>query len=329
MRTHARYRRFAMTHEVELFVGDALGRYGFPDGHPFGPDRQDAFWKEAQKQGLPKRVALREPREAKRDEIERFHRHEHVERVRALSVQGYGSIDYGDTPAYPGVYDASANVVGAALDGLASVMGGECYRTFQPIGGLHHARRAGAAGFCVFNDCGVVIDTLRAQYGVKRIAYVDIDVHHGDGLYYPYEEDPDLIYADIHEDGHYLYPGTGHDYERGKGEAEGVKLNIPMQPGWGDREFLAAWERVVDHLRNHQPDFIVFQCGADSLAGDPLAHLQYTPKAHGHAARSLCELANELAQGRIMGFGGGGYNRNNLAAAWCAVLDEFTKGSER
>src|SRR3712207_5215426 len=104
-----------MPQEVQLYVGEALGKYGFPNGHPFGPDRQDAFWKEALKQGLPKRVHLREPREATRDEIERFHSSNYVERVGVLSHEGYGSIDYGDTPAYPGVYDASANVVGSAL----------------------------------------------------------------------------------------------------------------------------------------------------------------------------------------------------------------------
>jgi acetoin utilization protein AcuC len=315
--------------EVSLYVGEALGKYGFPNGHPFGPDRQDAFWKEAVTQGLDKRVKLCAPRAAAREEISRFHTEAHIERVDQLSRIGYGSIDYGDTPAYPGVFDASSAVVGAALEGLEKVMSGECYRTFQPIGGLHHARPGTAAGFCVFNDCGVVIDTLRESYGLKRIAYVDIDVHHGDGLYYPYEEDPTLIYADIHEDGNYLYPGTGHDFERGKGAAEGFKLNIPMQPGWGDKEFFREWERVVDHLRRFKPEFIVMQCGADSLAGDPLAHLQYTPAAHAHAARSLCALANELAGGRIMGLGGGGYNRGNLAAAWCAVLDEFIRGSER
>ena len=318
-----------MPSEVQLYVGDALGRYGFPDGHPWGPDRQDAFWKEAEVQGLPGRTVIREPREATPEEIARFHAPEHVERVQMLSRAGHGPIDYGDTPAFPGVYDASANVVGAALDGLDRVMRKEAYRTFQPIGGLHHARRSGAAGFCVFNDCGVVIDTLRSEYGVQRVAYVDIDVHHGDGLYYPYEEDPDLIYADIHEDGRYLYPGTGQQHERGKGGGEGLKLNIPMQPGSGDNDFFKEWERVVDHLRRHKPEFILFQCGADSIAGDPLAHLQYTPNAHAYAARSLCELANDMCQGRIMGFGGGGYNRGNLAAAWCAVLDEFIKGSER
>ena len=220
-----------------------------------------------------------------------------------LSHEGYGSIDYGDTPAYAGVYDASANVVGrGARRPRAGDATARCYRTFQPIGGLHHAARSRAAGFCVFNDCGVVIETLRSQYGMKRVAYVDIDVHHGDGLFYPFEEDPDVVYADIHEDGRYLYPGTGTDYEMGKGAAEGLKLNIPMQPGWGDNEFFEAWERVLEHLREHKPEFIVFQAGADSLAGDPLAHLQYTPKAHAHAARSLVRARERDVSGAHHGF---------------------------
>lgn len=318
-----------MTAEVTLYVDEAMGRYGFPEGHPFGPDRQAAFWKEAVKQGLNKRATLAHSRLAHHDEIARFHAASHVERVESLSQEGEGYIDYGDTPAYVGVYEASAHVVGAALEGLQRVMERETLRTFQPIGGLHHARRANAAGFCVFNDCGVVIDTLREQYGVRRVAYVDIDVHHGDGLYYPYEEDPDLIYADIHEDGRFLYPGTGHASERGKDGGEGLKLNIPMPPGAGDTEFYRVWERVEEHLLHYRPEFIVFQSGADSVAGDPLAHLQYTPAAHGHAAKRLCALANEMCEGRIMGFGGGGYNRRNLAEAWCAVLTEFLRGSDR
>jgi len=318
-----------MTPDVLLYVGEALGKYGFPNGHPFGTDRQDAFWKETVKQGLDKSAKLAAPRAASRDEIERFHSAHYVERVDGLSELGVGSIDYGDTPAYPGVYDASAAVVGSALEGLERVMSGDVYRTFQPIGGLHHARRDNGAGFCVFNDCGVVIDTLREKYGIRKVAYVDIDVHHGDGLFYPYEHDAEVFVADIHEDGRFLYPGTGDASETGKGAAAGTKLNIPMQPGSTDKLFMREWERVAEFLRRVRPEFIVFQCGADSLAGDPLAHLQYTPAAHAHAARSLCELANEFASGRIMGFGGGGYNRNNLALAWNAVLNEFIRGSER
>jgi acetoin utilization protein AcuC len=317
-----------MKHEVALYVDQALGSYGFPDGHPWGPDRQDAFWREATGQKLDKSAEVCGSRAASAEEIGRFHDEAHVERVHQLSDRGYGLIDHGDTPAFSGVYEASAHVVGAALDGLHRIMAGEVLRTFQPIGGLHHAARERAAGFCVFNDCGVVIDTLRSQYGVQRVAYVDIDVHHGDGLYYPYESDPDFIYADIHEDGRYLYPGTGAATECGKGAGAGLKLNIPMQPASGDKEFMEAWARVEAHLRSHKPDFILLQAGADSIAGDPLAHLQYTPKVHAYAAQRLCVIANELCGGRIMGFGGGGYNRKNLALGWCGVLDAFIRGSD-
>jgi len=309
--------------EVFLYVSDDLGAYGFPDEHPFGPDRQAAFWREAQKHGLDKKAVINLSRPATREEIERFHTPEHVERVIALSRAGHGFIDQGDTPAFPGVYEAAAHVVGAALDGMTRIMKGECKRTFQPIGGLHHARREGAAGFCVFNDLGVVTETLRSEYGIKRVGYVDIDVHHGDGMFYPFESDPVVIFADIHEDGRFLYPGTGFADETGKGEGHGMKLNVPMMPGAGDSEFLKVWPKVESLLRDKAPQVILFQCGADSIAGDPLAHLHYSPATHTHAAKRLCLLADELCEGRIMGFGGGGYDRYNLAQAWSSVLAAF------
>jgi len=309
--------------KVCLYLSDDLGRYGFPDEHPFGPDRQAAFWREAQRQGLDKKVDINSSRPATREEIERFHTAEHVERVITLSRAGHGFIDYGDTPAYPGVYEATAHVVGAALEGVKRVMKGDCKRTFQPIGGLHHARRERAAGFCVFNDLGVVTETLRAEYGIKSVGYVDIDVHHGDGMFYPFESDPLVIYADIHEDGRFLYPGTGAASETGKGKGEGMKLNIPMMPGAGDAEFLKVWPKVEALLRDKPPEIILFQCGADSIAGDPLAHLHYSPAAHAYAAKRLCLLADELCEGRMMGFGGGGYDRYNLAQAWSAVVSQL------
>lgn len=317
-----------MKNEVALYVGDSLGKYGFPEGHPFGQDRQSAFWNEAVKQGLDHRTSITSPRAAAEEELTRFHTAEHVSWVKQKSEEGYGVIDYGDTPSYPGVFEAAATVAGTALHGLDTIMSGGALRTFQPIGGLHHARRQNAAGFCVFNDIGLVIDTLRSKYGIQRVAYVDIDVHHGDGLYYPYEEDPDLIFADIHQDGRTLYPGTGFAHEIGKGAAAGTKLNISLQPGMGDRDFLDVWPKVIEHVRQYKPEFILMQCGADGLTGDPIANLRYSPETHAFAAEQLCELANELTRGRIMGFGGGGYNRANLAAAWCAVLDQFIRGSE-
>ena len=196
-------------------------------------------------------------------------------------------------------------------------------RAFQPIGGLHHARRDAAAGFCVFNDTGIVIETLRAEFGIRKVAYIDIDVHHGDGVFYAYEADPDVCIVDLHQDGRTLYPGTGHANERGKGAAEGTKLNIPLSPGAGDEVFMDEWQRAMPFLRAAGPEFIVLQCGADSIAGDPLAMLQLSAATHARVAQDLCALAEECAQGRIMGFGGGGYNRRNLALGWNGVLKAF------
>ena len=193
-------------------------------------------------------------------------------------------------------------------------------RVFVPIAGLHHARRDRASGFCVFDDIGVLIETLRAEYGVQRIAYVDIDAHHGDGVFYAYEDDPQVRIADIHEDGRYLYPGTGFAHETGTGAAVGTKLNLPMEPGSDDEAFFEAWPRVEEFVREGKPQIILLQAGADSVRGDPITHMRFTPAAHAHAARRLCRLADEFCDGRIIAMGGGGYNRRNLALAWNAVI---------
>jgi len=301
-------------------VGEGLARYGFGQGHPFGPDRLDAFWRAAGEQGLDTRVRVCEPVQAERAAIERFHDGDYVERVIRQSASGEGFLDYGDTPAFPGVYEAAATVVGSTLDAVACVMTGRCARAFVPIAGLHHARRDRAAGFCVFNDCGVAIETLRGEYGLRRVAYVDIDAHHGDGVFYAFEDDPECFIADLHEDGDYLYPGTGAAGETGTGPAAGTKLNLPMAPDSDDAQFMRAWERAEAFIDAAAPEFILFQCGADSLAGDPITHLRYSPLAHRHAAVRLCALADRHCRGRLVALGGGGYNRGNLARAWTAVL---------
>ena len=309
---------------VLLIAGDSIARYGFGEGHPFGPDRHGAFLRElGSMQHLDQRLRVLEPRAATRQELELFHRPEYVELVRERSTTGQGYLDAGDTPAFRGVYEAASSVVGATLLAVEELMAGRGRRAFVPIAGLHHASRAHAAGFCVFNDCGVAIEVLRRRFGLQRVAYVDIDAHHGDGVYYAFESDPDLLFADLHEDGHYLYPGTGAASETGSGRARGTKLNIPLPPGAGDREFHAAWERVEEYLIAGRPDFILFQCGADSVDGDPITHMRFTEEAHGHAAERLCAIADALGHGRVLGVGGGGYNRRNLARAWTRVVEGF------
>lgn len=310
-----------------LVAGERIARYAFGDGHPFGPDRHDAFLRELTAAGLDRRVRMLAPRRATRDELLLFHRPEYVDLVEARSATGEGFLDAGDTPAWKGMFEAACDVVGAALVATEELMARRAKRAFVPIAGLHHAGRGHAAGFCVFNDCGVVIEYLKRAHGLERIAYVDIDAHHGDGVYYAFEDDPALVFADLHEDGRFLYPGTGRADEQGAGAARGTKLNVPLPPGAGDREFLEAWPAVVAHLERHQPQFILFQCGADSLAGDPITHLALTEEAHAHAARSLCGIADRFAAGRILGTGGGGYNRRNLARAWTRVVQAFVEAA--
>ena len=239
-----------------------------------------------------------------------------------LARYGFGADHPFGLDRHGAFHDELAGVdLGEAIEyAVDAVMGGEARRAFVPIAGLHHAARGGAAGFCVFNDCGVAVEHLKQEYGLHRVAYVDIDAHHGDGVYYGFEDDPALVFADIHEDGRFLYPGTGSADEVGLGEGRNLKLNLPLPPGAGDEEFHAAWPAVEALLERTQPQFVILQCGADSLAGDPITHLRLTEEAHAAAARRLCHIADRYCDGRIVATGGGGYNRRNLARAWTRVV---------
>ncbi len=314
--------------DVLVLKGANIAAYGFGDGHPFGADRHDVFHQELASRGLTSRVNLVAAAEATHAELAAFHTPAHVARVEAQCLAGTGYLDEGDTPARRGLDQAAAAVVGAAIFAMEHLMARHARRAFVPIGGLHHARRDRAAGFCIYNDCGVVLELLRARHGLARVAYVDIDAHHGDGVFYAFEADPGVCIADIHEDGRYLYPGTGTAAETGRDAAAGTKLNIPLAPGAADEEFRRAWEQVEAHLTAFRPEFILLQAGADSLAGDPLAHLRLSPAAHAYAAARLCVLADRYAAGRLLGLGGGGYNRRNLAQAWTGVVESFVAAGE-
>lgn len=309
-----------MSSKPLLVSGETIAAYGFAGGHPFGPDRHDAFMREFVAAGLQSRVMHREPRLATDAELTSFHTSRYVEFVRERSGAGIGFLDGGDTPAQRGMFESASYVVGATLVAVDAIVSGHARRAFVPIAGLHHAAREAAAGFCVFNDIGVAIEQLRARYGVRRVAYVDIDAHHGDGVYYGFADDPDVVFADIHEDGSSLYPGTGSADEVGLGLAVGAKLHVPLPAGATDAHFDEAWVRVMEHIEAAQPEFIILQCGADSIAGDPLTHLQFSPQAHARATRDLCALAERLGHGRLLALGGGGYNRRNLAVTWTGVV---------
>ncbi len=313
--------------KVGVLEGKELLLYSFPEPHPFTSERAQRFWDDLAKRGLA--VKRLPPEKADKDVIGLFHTAEHIKYVELASGLGYGALDQGDTPAFKGVFEATQYVVGSTVSAVEKVMAGEVDHAFNPVGGLHHARRDASAGFCVFNDIGVAIELLRKEHGIHRILYVDIDVHHGDGVFYSYESDPEVFIFDAHEDGRFLFPGTGFATETGDGSAKGTKVNIPLAPGSGDAELASKLPRLEEFARNLKPEFIIFQCGADGLRGDPIAGLDYTPAAHWQVGVLLHRLSHELCSGRLVALGGGGYVPQNCADAWVSVVESFVGDEAR
>ncbi len=305
---------------VAVYVGERLADYHFGPDHPFGPYRYKAFMEAFRANGLAERVAREHAYTAPEADILLFHQQDFIDEVKRLSNEGCGAFD-GDTPVFKDAWRVASTVVGTVIRAVDDLMDRRYRRAFIPIAGLHHAARGAAAGFCLLNDCGIAIEILKQRYGIQRVAYVDIDAHHGDGVFYAFEFDPDVIIADIHEDGRYLYPGSGDAEETGRAGAEGTKLNIPMPRRADDDDFAAAWIQVEAFLRRMKPEFVILQCGADCLAGDPLTHLAFSDQAHRRAVRGLRAIADEYALGRLLVTGGGGYNASNIATAWCAVVE--------
>jgi acetoin utilization protein AcuC len=313
--------------KTAILFGDELAKYGFGSSHPFNNNRIYAFWNKLNSRLSDKtNIEVERPVVADEETILSFHEESYVSRVKQLSTIGSGYLDSGDTPALKGIFEAASVVVGSSLEALevAVEKKGGIEHAFNPIGGLHHAYRGNASGFCVFNDIGIMILRARKKYKLARILYVDIDAHHGDGVYYEFEDDPLVFIADIHEDGKYLFPGTGSRGETGKGEAEGTKLNLPMPPGSTDKEFIESFGMVEKFINEvARPDLIILQCGADCVKLDPLTHLQYSPYAHKYASGSLHKLAHKYSGGRIVALGGGGYNLENIGDAWTNVVLSF------
>lgn len=220
------------------------------------------------------------------------------------ATYGFGS---GDNPLFHGMHDASALVSGASVAAAKLVMEGRAGRAFNVAGGLHHALKDRAAGFCVYNDPAVAIAYMRKKYDA-RVAYVDIDAHHGDGVQWLFYEDPNVLTISIHESGRYLFPGTGHVEERGRGAGEGLSLNIPLAPHTDTDSWLQMFTAVVpDALKQFRPDVIISQHGCDAHVWDPLTHLAVTTDALEQAAIVLRDTAETVCDGRWVVTGGGGY----------------------
>jgi acetoin utilization protein AcuC len=297
--------------------------YNFGPQHPLRPIRVKLTYELIRSKGILEQEAVEvvKPRLASREEILLFHEEDYVRLVEQYSKKGSGLLDTGDTPAFKGCYEATSLVVGASIVAADDVMSGKLSHAFNPSGGLHHAHPERASGFCIFNDLAVTIAHLKSEYNLKRIVYLDIDAHHGDGVMYGYYDDPGVLDIDFHESGNFLFPGTGFPDEIGKGEARGLKLNIPLPPSTGDEAFLDAFEQIVpDAIKKFRPEIILVQCGADGHLDDRLAHLRLTTRVYEEVVSRTHDLAHELCNGRLLLFGGGGYTLANVPRVWTVAF---------
>jgi acetoin utilization protein AcuC len=291
-----------------LVFGPHSTSYDFGPAHPLTPRRFGTGISLLEALGAVPGLA---PEPASDEELAWVHEPGYIEIVRAFSRDPLASpragIGPGDTPSFAGMHEASAAVAGGSLRAMESILRGEVEHAFHPGGGLHHAMPARASGFCVYDDPALAI--ARARREDLRVLYVDLDVHHGDGVQAIHWSDPGVMTVSIHETGLALFPGTGFPDEVGGGAAVGTKVNLPLDPGTGERGWLPALELALPALAEaFRPDVIVSQHGADAHAFDPIAHLNVTTTAMGAAARLVDSLAHRWAGGRWLATGGGGYD---------------------
>ena len=235
--------------------------------------------------------------------------------------EGMG-IGPGDTPAFEGMHEASALVAGATIEAVERVVRGDFARAFAPAGGLHHAHRARASGFCVYNDVAIAIARATRDHAGLRVAYVDIDAHHGDGVEEAFAERADVLTVSVHESGRYLFPGTGRTTDIGSGAGEGYAINVPLPPYADGECYRLAHDLVIaPALRRFAPDLIVAQIGADTHRADPLTHLYQSVAGFAEAVQRLLDVADEVCRGRIVLTGGGGYRPfSEVPRMWASAL---------
>ena len=318
--------RAAIVHDL------ALEAYGFGEDHPFNPLRIRLTLELCEALGLLEGYPFVVSEPATDDDLTTVHSLTYVRMVQEAGRGGgdpwdllnYG-LGTGDNPIFPGMHDACARVVGAVLEACRLVVRGEATHAMCISGGLHHALRSRASGFCVYNDAGVAIARLKEENPGIRIAYVDTDAHHGDGVQWMFYNDPEVLTISMHESGRYLFPGSGGIEERGRDGGVGYSVNVPLEPYTEDSSWISCFETIVPEvLHVFEPDLIISQNGCDGHTLDPLTHLAATTHLYEHVPRRIHALAHELCDGRWVATGGGGYDIWRVvprawSALWAAV----------
>lgn len=296
-----------------IWSPELLG-YEHSADHPMSPKRLDLTMALAAELGVVDGVEFVDPGRASREDLLRIHTTSYVKAVEhastlepgGLPMPGHG-LGTDDNPVFGNMHDASAAVTGGTLTAAKQIASGAVRRAVSVAGGMHHAMPGAAAGFCVYNDAAVAIAWL-LENGYDRVAYIDVDVHHGDGVQKAFIDDPRVLTISLHQHPATLWPNTGWPAEVGFGRAEGTSVNIALLPGVVDRYWLRAFHAIVPSVvRDFAPQIIISQCGADSHREDPLADLSLTVDGHAAVFRAMRDLADEVCDGRWIAIGGGGY----------------------
>ncbi|MDT7728967.1 MAG: acetoin utilization protein AcuC [Actinomycetota bacterium] len=296
--------------EPAVVWDSSLLGYDLGGEHPFNPVRLELTIRLATELGVLDGVPLLVPDRAGDTELLRIHSAEYIEAVKEAPMSGWDvghGLGTSDNPVFSDMHDASALVVGSTLLAARKIADGEALRAVNIAGGLHHAMRDHASGFCVYNDCSVAISWL-LDHGFDRVAYIDTDVHHGDGVQTAFYDDPRVLTVSLHQHPFTLWPGTGFSAEIGTGGAEGTAVNIPLPPRTKDAGWLRAFHAVVPSLiAEFQPQILITQCGVDSHEEDQLADLSLSVDGHRAIYGELRALAEEHTGGKWIAVGGGGY----------------------
>lgn len=293
----------------------ALLRYRWSDDHPMNPLRLELTMLLATELGVLDGLDVVAPEPADDETLRTVHTAEYIAAVKAASVPGAGpyrdedgfGLGTTDDPVFTGMHDAAALIAGGSVLAARAIATGEATRAVNIAGGMHHAMAGSASGFCVYNDAALAIVELLRR-GVERVAYVDVDVHHGDGVQAAFYDDPRVMTISLHESPRTLFPGTGRPAEVGGGDAAGTSVNVALPAGTGDAGWLRAFHAVVPGaLQAFRPQVLVSQHGADAHVEDPLANLRLSVDGQRAAQLALRELADRHTGGRWLAVGGGGY----------------------
>ena len=314
-----------LTARKAVFIYSAeLERFHYPPEHPFNTIRAKRVREIVSSMGLLKNGRSEvAPVPAERIVLKKFHsaRYLHALKTAAKGRWDTEALDMGigtqDCPVFKGLYEYAVLATGGTLVAAELILSGQAGIAFNPSGGFHHAGPERASGFCYINDVALAC-TVLAERG-KRVLYLDVDVHHGDGVAYAFYDRSDVLTISFHQNPRTLFPGTGFEDEIGTGQGKGYCVNVPLPVGTYDQAYIKAFEAIVLPLTAaYNPDVVVFELGADALAGDPLAHLRLTNNVY-------AEIINHLLgfNKPILATGGGGYNVDNTVRAWALAWSIF------